>query len=95
MDPKQYFLAIILVQSQGLPTMKCQAKCAKAIFVSLFRHRDSRSARNGCHGYLWRLGKWADNQQSWNTGCWQLSWASLGKWADNEQSWNPGYWQLG
>ena len=41
---------IILVQSQGLPTMKCQAKCAKAIFVGLFRHRDSRSAWNGCHG---------------------------------------------
>ena len=32
-----------------VPTMKGQAKCAKAIFVSLFRQRDSRSARNVCH----------------------------------------------
>ena len=48
--PQTICLAIIVVESQGLPTMKCQAKCAKAICVGLFRHRDSRSARNGCHG---------------------------------------------
>ena len=62
--PNNVFLAIIVMEFQGLPTMKCQAKCAKAIFVSPFRHRDSRSGRNGCHAYLWSLGKWADNQQS-------------------------------
>ena len=77
--PKTIFLAIIVMESQGLPTMKCQAKFAKAIFVGLFRHRDSRSGRNGCHGYLWSLGRWADNQQSWNPRYWQLSQASLGK----------------
>ena len=48
--PQTEFLAIIVVESQGLPTMKCQKKCAKAIFGSIFKHRDSRSARNGCHG---------------------------------------------
>ena len=48
--PKTIFLAIIVVESQGLPTMKCQAKFAKAICVGLFGHRDSRAARNGCHG---------------------------------------------
>ncbi len=36
--PQTMFLAIIVVESQGLPTMKCQAKCAKAIFVGLFEH---------------------------------------------------------
>ena len=50
--PQTFFLAIIVMESQGLPTMRCQAKCAKAIFVGLVRHRDSRSARNGCHGML-------------------------------------------
>ena len=38
MDPKQCFLAIIVVEAQDLPTMKCQAKCAKAILVGLFRY---------------------------------------------------------
>ena len=36
MDPKQSFLAIIVVESQGLPTMKCQTKCAKAVFGRRF-----------------------------------------------------------
>ena len=36
MDPKQSFLAIIVVESQGLPTMECQTKCAKAIFGGRF-----------------------------------------------------------
>ena len=36
MDPKQCFLAVIVVESQGLPTMKCQAKCAKEICVGFF-----------------------------------------------------------
>ena len=35
-DPKQSFLAIIVVESQGLPTMKCQTKCAKAILGGRF-----------------------------------------------------------
>ncbi len=35
-DPKQHFLAIIVVESQGLPSMKCQTKCAKAIFGGRF-----------------------------------------------------------
>ena len=43
----------------GLANYECQAKCAKASFGDIFRHRDSRSGRNGCHGYLWSLGKWA------------------------------------
>ena len=30
------FLAIIVVESQGLPTMTCQTKCAKAIFGGRF-----------------------------------------------------------
>ena len=38
MDPKHNLLAIIVLESQGLPTMKCQTKCAKAIFVRLFKH---------------------------------------------------------
>ena len=62
--PQTVFFTVILVESQGLLTMKCQAKCAKAISVSLFRHRGSRSARNGCHGYLCCLGKWAGKQLS-------------------------------
>jgi hypothetical protein len=37
-DPKQSLLAIIVVESQGLPTMKCQTKCAKAILGRLFWH---------------------------------------------------------
>jgi hypothetical protein len=57
--PNRISFAMIMVESQGLPNMKCQTKCAKAHFVSLIRHRDSRSARNGCHRYLWSLGKWA------------------------------------
>ena len=35
-DPKQSFLAIIVLESQGLPTMKCQTKCAKEFFGGLF-----------------------------------------------------------
>ena len=35
-DSKQGFLAIIVVESQGLPTMKCQTKCVKAIFGGRF-----------------------------------------------------------
>ena len=47
--------------------------CEGNFWGAFFRHRDSRSERNSCHGYLWSLGKWADNQQSWNPGYWQLS----------------------
>ena len=36
MDPKQHLLAIIVVESQGLPSMKCQTKCAKAILGGRF-----------------------------------------------------------
>ena len=35
-DPKQGFLAIIVMESQGLPTMKCQTKCANAIVGGRF-----------------------------------------------------------
>ena len=31
--PNKVFFAIIVVESQGLPTMKCQRKCAKGIRV--------------------------------------------------------------
>ena len=34
--PKTKNLAIIVVESQGLPTMKCQTKYAKAIFGGCF-----------------------------------------------------------
>ena len=45
-DPKQGFLAIIVVESQGLPTMKCQTKCAKAILGGrFFMGRVARASR--------------------------------------------------
>ena len=34
--PQTEFLAFIVMESQGLPTMKCQTKCAKAIFGGRF-----------------------------------------------------------
>ena len=40
-------LTIVAVESE---VYECQKKYAKAIFVGLLRHRDSSSARNGCHG---------------------------------------------
>ena len=50
----------LLRLAQGLPTMKCQAKCAKATCVCFFRYP----------GWAWAPR--ADDQQSWNTGYWQL-----------------------
>ena len=90
--PKQSFLAIIVMESQGLPTMKCQAKCAKAIWLDPL-YWDGRLARatrpTGRRPAILdfrllavELGKSRQVQ------------ASLGKWAGNQQSWNPGYWQL-
>ena len=40
-------LTIVAVESE---VYECQTKYAKAIFVGFFKHHDSRSARNGCHG---------------------------------------------
>ena len=52
--PKTICLAIIVVESQGLPTMKCQAKFAKAICVDLFRHlADTQQSWNPDY---WQLG---------------------------------------
>ena len=49
-----FFLAVSVVESQGLPTMKCQTKCAKAIFWGRFLNTVAAvprgSARNGGHG---------------------------------------------
>ena len=51
MDPKQGFFAIIVVGSQGnycreMPKEVCEGNFGG----TFFRHGDSRSARNGCHG---------------------------------------------
>ena len=48
--------------------------CEGNFLGTSFRHRDSRSARNGCHGAAYpRLRYLTDHQQSWNTGYGQLS----------------------
>ncbi len=41
----------------GLANYEMPSDCANASFGGIFKHRDSRSGRNGCHGYLWSLGK--------------------------------------
>ena len=40
-------LTIVAVESE---VYGCQTKYAKAIFIGFFKHHDSCSARNGCHG---------------------------------------------
>ena len=47
---------------------------------------------------LGKSGQVGGDGNSWNTGYWQLGWASLGKSRQvggDGKSWNTGYWQLG
>ena len=62
-DPKQCFFVIDGCGIIVVPTMKGQAKCAKAICVSFLQVPGLR--------YL-GLGTQADTQQSRNPGYWQL-----------------------
>ena len=60
---------------------------------TFFRHRASRSARNGCHGL--GLGTWRPAILEYRLFAAGLKYLSLGTSADHQQSWNAGYWQLG